>query len=117
MYNITTPDWHFCEFKLGSKNCNECHQTDIKGNFYQKIQLMWELEHPKQEKMKERLIKADKEAKESEGLKHTAGSSLGASSKMTSSMANTYKSAGKKTNDEILEFFKAQSQPGKNMNL
>ena len=78
---------------------------------------MWELEHPKQEKMKERLIKADKEAKESEGLKHTTGSSLGANSKMTSSMANTYKSAGKKTNDEILEFFKAQSQPGKNMSL
>ena len=70
---------------------------------------MWELEHPNQEKQKERLMKADKEAKESESYKHTTGPLSGAGTKMTSSMANTYKSAGKKTNDEILEFFKAQS--------
>jgi hypothetical protein len=38
---------------------------------------MWELEHPNQEKLKEKLMKADKEAKESEGYKLTTGSSLG----------------------------------------
>ena len=119
MYNITTPDWHFCEFKLGSKQCNECHKTDIKGNFYQKIQLMWELEHSKQEKEKERLLKADREAKAAEALKGGPnGGASGTSGKLASTMGASYKSGqAKKPNEEILEYFKAQSQPGKNMSL
>lgn len=25
LYNFTSSDWHYCEFKLGSRQANECH--------------------------------------------------------------------------------------------
>lgn len=78
---------------------------------------MWELEHPNQEKEKERLLKADREAKAAEALKGSQGG-LGMSSKLGGTMGGSYKSGqSKKPNEEILEYFKAQSQPGKNMSL
>lgn len=80
---------------------------------------MWELEHQKQEKEKEKLLKADREAKAAEALKGgPTGGAQSTSAKLASSMAASYKSGqAKKPNEEILEFFKAQSQPGKNMSL
>ena len=30
MYNITKVDWHYCEYKRGSKDKNKCHKTEIK---------------------------------------------------------------------------------------
>jgi hypothetical protein len=72
---------------------------------------MWELEHSKQEKEKEKLLKADREAKAAEALKGgPAGGAQGTSGKLSSTMGGSYKSGqAKKPNEEILEFFKAQS--------
>lgn len=72
---------------------------------------MWELEHPNQEKEKERLLKADREAKAAEALKGgPSGGALGAGGKLSSTMGGSYKSGqAKKPNEEILEYFKAQS--------
>ena len=33
MYNITSPDWHYCEYKRGSKDQNPCHKEDIQAKF------------------------------------------------------------------------------------
>ena len=70
---------------------------------------MWELEHQKQEKEKERLLKADREAKAAEALKGGPTSGLGTTAKMSSTTGGSYKTGHKKKpNDEILEYFKAQ---------
>jgi hypothetical protein len=54
---------------------------------------MWELEHSKQEKEKERLLKADREARAAEALKGgPTGGAQGTSGKLASSMAASYKS-------------------------
>lgn len=33
LYNLTEAEWHYCEYKYGSKNCNECHMKQIKENY------------------------------------------------------------------------------------
>ena len=38
LYNFTEPDWHYCEYKYGSKNCNECHAKLIKENYEKKLE-------------------------------------------------------------------------------
>lgn len=37
LYNFTSTDWHYCEFKLGSRQANECHQHEIEERFNLKI--------------------------------------------------------------------------------
>jgi hypothetical protein len=72
---------------------------------------MWELEHSKKEKEKEKLLKADREAKAAEALKGgPSGSAQGTLGKLSNTMGGSYKSGqAKKPNEEILEYFKAQS--------
>jgi hypothetical protein len=48
--NITQADWHYCEFKLGSKQANECHKHEIEEFFNQKIKDQHE--HAKKPKMR-----------------------------------------------------------------
>ena len=51
-------------------------------------------------------------------MKNPLGASSAASGKFSSTLGGSYNSGKpKKANDEIFEFFKAQSQPGKNLNL
>ncbi len=38
LYNFTEPEWHYCEYKYGSKNCNECHLKLIKENYEKKLE-------------------------------------------------------------------------------
>lgn len=38
LYNFTEPEWHYCEYKYGSKNCNECHVKLIKENYEKKLE-------------------------------------------------------------------------------
>lgn len=47
LYNFTATDWHYCEYKLGTKQQvrshitkflkNECHQHEIEDRFHQRI--------------------------------------------------------------------------------
>ena len=68
---------------------------------------MWELEHPQQEREKEKLLKADREAKASDALKNSLGASAATSGKFSSTLGGTYNSGKpKKANDEIVEFLK-----------
>lgn len=69
---------------------------------------MWELEHPQQEKEKEKLLKADREAKAQDALKNPLGASNSSSGKFSSTLGGSYNSGKpKKASDEIFEFFKA----------
>ncbi len=55
-------------------------------------------------------MKADREAKAAEALKGGPTSGLGTTAKMSSTTGGSYKTGHKKKpNDEILEYFKAQS--------
>lgn len=38
LYNFTESEWHYCEYKYGSKNCNECHLKLIKENYEKKLE-------------------------------------------------------------------------------
>lgn len=33
LYNIDDPEWHYCEYKRGSKDKNKCHKALIKAKF------------------------------------------------------------------------------------
>lgn len=37
MYNISQTNWHYCEYKRGSKDKNKCHKAEIKADFEKKI--------------------------------------------------------------------------------
>jgi len=33
MWNFTSPEWHSCQYKMGTKDANECHKSKIEGAF------------------------------------------------------------------------------------
>lgn len=58
LYNFTSSDWHCCEYKLGSKQQNECHQHEIEERFYEKIKHQYDSVSDKKTKMKSAALKA-----------------------------------------------------------
>lgn len=37
-YDFTKVDWHWCQYKLGSQNANQCHKTYIEEEFEQAVE-------------------------------------------------------------------------------
>jgi hypothetical protein len=52
MYNITSTEWHYCEYKLGSKDPNKCHQHEIVEKFNKKIEKTYDETTDKKSKNK-----------------------------------------------------------------
>ena len=73
MYNVTSAEWHYCEYKRGSKDQNKCHQNDIVEKFNKKIEKIYEEQQDKKTKNKSMMASSQQrkdQAQSSEREKH-----------------------------------------------
>ena len=74
-WDFTSPEWHSCQFKLGAKDVNTCHETHIKQNFLSAVDD--EFDNQLKKKKEERRKKKNNEYVENEELEDDAKNGKG----------------------------------------
>lgn len=60
MYNFTSLDWHYCQYKLGSKDHMNCHKPAIEKEYDNSIQYIYDQMQSKKGKKKKDVKEEEK---------------------------------------------------------
>ena len=99
LYNFTEFEWHYCEYKYGSKNCNECHLKQIKENYEKQLENYMKAGQVKAKPLKNGTLSG---TAGKSGLQNAGEQILGGTTKIEKEQSRKETSLHKKKGEQIL---------------